>query len=265
MRHWRESSRLGEGRRPVNGGAGETEDRFDGPVTVDLLADLQAGLLDDRTAADVRRRARTDPEVARRLAILDRVRRDVAHLGVDAASAPDIPADVTARVGAAVGNQLPQAQGLLASRGAPSAHAARAVRFRTAAAALGLAAAVGAVAVGATMLLRPADPHTPSSTTASQPPGGLPLTDPEILGLLTQTPDPGSLADPARRASCFNGLGYPTDASVLGARPLDVRGRPGVLFLLAGDAPGRIDAVVVGEGCSAADSDLLARTVLGKP
>lgn len=240
------------------------DDRLDGPVTVGLLAELQAGLLDDRTAAGLRHRARTHPDVARRLAMLDRVRRDVARLGVDAGSAPDVPSDVTARVGAALRNQPPPPQGLPARRGAVSAHATRAARCRTAAAAFGLAAVVAAIAVGATMLLRPVDPHTASSSTASQPPGGLPLTDAEILSLLTQSPNLGALADPARRASCLNGLGYPTDASVLGARPLDVRGRAGVLLLLAGDAPGHVDAVVVGQGCSAADTDLLARTVVDK-
>ena len=34
----------------------------DPPLTVELLADLQAGLLDDESAARVRRRVRDDPE-----------------------------------------------------------------------------------------------------------------------------------------------------------------------------------------------------------
>ncbi|MGB7507646.1 MAG: hypothetical protein WA965_19700, partial [Mycobacterium sp.] len=49
-------------------------------VTPELLADLQAGLLDDNTAARVRRHARSDPGAARTLAELDAVRRGLAHL-----------------------------------------------------------------------------------------------------------------------------------------------------------------------------------------
>lgn len=137
---------------PVNSAASGHGDPFDGPVTVDLLANLQAGLLDDETAAGLRRRACTDPDVARDLARLDRIRRDVAHLGVDADSAAEIPADVAARVGAALSNQPP----LPGRGGGRRASAGRAplVRFKGAAAAIGLVAVVAAGAVGTAMLLR---------------------------------------------------------------------------------------------------------------
>ena len=74
------------------------DDRYELPVTVDLLADLQAGLLDDRTAARLRRRVRTDAAVKAQLAALDRVRRNLSALAVDSASAPNVPADVTATI-----------------------------------------------------------------------------------------------------------------------------------------------------------------------
>ena len=75
-----------------------------GPAAASLavLADLQAGLLDDATAANLRHRVRTDRGLARQLAALDRVRRELADLGGDTASAPDVPAAVTARLGAAL-------------------------------------------------------------------------------------------------------------------------------------------------------------------
>lgn len=104
MRHWPGKQFDPGGRQPVNS---ERRGHFEGPVTVDLLADLQAGLLDDDAAAELRRRARTDPGVADQLAALDRVRRAVADLGGDAASAPEVPADVTARIGATLRSQPP--------------------------------------------------------------------------------------------------------------------------------------------------------------
>ena len=59
------------------------DDRHDDPPTVDSLADLQAGLLDDETAAQLRERIRTDPGARQTMEALNRVRRDVAALGSD--------------------------------------------------------------------------------------------------------------------------------------------------------------------------------------
>lgn len=70
------------------------------PLTPEVLADLQAGLLDDATAAHIRRRVRADPHAAELLAGLDAARRAVADLG--AADAPDVPAEVVERIGRAL-------------------------------------------------------------------------------------------------------------------------------------------------------------------
>ncbi|MGB9226695.1 MAG: hypothetical protein WCB80_26345, partial [Mycobacterium sp.] len=61
------------------------------PLTVELLADLQAGLLDDDAAARVRKQVRTDPHAQDMLRALNQVRRDVAAVG--GAPAPDAPPD----------------------------------------------------------------------------------------------------------------------------------------------------------------------------
>jgi hypothetical protein len=242
------------------------------PIPLALLADLQAGLLDDDTAAMIRRRILDDPEPARRMAGLDRVRRDLADLGTDPASAPDAPPDVTARIAAALRAEPPPKHHVVESSPVTAAHAARGSgpRFRVAAAALGVGAALVAAGVGTVMLLHSPDRTAASDPTAeritvSRPTGGLPMTDPEILELLRQPPDLGPLADPQRRASCLSGLGYPTSAAVLGARPLAVDGRSGVLVLLPGDTPRAVNAVVVGLNCSSVDTGLLAERVVTRP
>ncbi|MBJ7337094.1 hypothetical protein [Mycolicibacterium sp.] len=229
---------------------GEARDG-DGPVPLDALADLQAGLLDDATAARLRRRARTEPDVARRLAALDRVRRSVADLGADVASAPDIPAEVTARIGATL-------------RAAPPAGAIPPTRTpspcpRRIAAAVGVAAILAAAAVGTVALIRD------GSREQSGASDGLPLSDEQIVDLLSQPPDLGVLADPQRRVSCLSGLGYPTSTSVLGARPVDVNGTSEVLILLPGDTPRRLNAVVVAPSCSSIDTGLRASRVVDHP
>ncbi|MEK0736652.1 hypothetical protein OSH86_16470, partial [Mycobacterium ulcerans] len=84
----------------MNGAEDETD--TDPALTVELLADLQAGLLDDETAAQVRRRIRTDPEAAATLEALQRVRRDVAQAGTDTSGLGDPPPHLPTRITDAV-------------------------------------------------------------------------------------------------------------------------------------------------------------------
>ena len=74
-----------------NESADHGEADADAPLTVELLADLQAGLLDDDAAARVRKRVRDDAEAQTTLRALNQVRCDVATLGADPTSAPDVP------------------------------------------------------------------------------------------------------------------------------------------------------------------------------
>lgn len=97
----------------------------------------------------------------------------------------------------------------------------------------------------------------------------VPLSADEIVGLLDRAPDFGSsggtLSDPARRASCLTGLGYPAATQVLGARPVEVNARPGVVLVIPGDSPHVLAVYVVSPNCSAADTGLLANTQVPRP
>jgi hypothetical protein len=224
----------------------------DGPITPDLLAELQSGLLDEAIAARLRQRIRGELRAAHMLAGLDRVRRDLADLGSDESSAPDVPAAVTARIGTA----------LHADRRTPKLHRLGLVT--------GLSAVLFAVVVGGVMLTRDPGPTRSASPTAekitvSRAQQGMPLSDPQIIDLLSSSPDYGPLADPQRRASCLSGLGYSADTTVLGARPVDVDGKAGVLVLLPGDVPKAVLALVVEPNCSSAHTGLLAHTVVTRP
>ena len=64
----------------------------------------------------------------------------------------------------------------------------------------------------------------------------MPLSESELVGLLHRPPDLGPLVDPARRASCLAGLGYPASTPVLGARQIRMEGRDAVILVLAADA-----------------------------
>ena len=73
----------------------------------------------------------------------ERVRRALAHLGADEASAPDVPGGLTARIGAAL-------------RAAPAAHAARTKprlgRLQLIGVIVGVGAAAAAITIGALAL-----------------------------------------------------------------------------------------------------------------
>jgi hypothetical protein len=191
---------------------------------------------------------------------LERVRRDLADLGTDATSAPEVPPAVTARVVAA----------LRAQRG--PAHAIRRPglpRLQMLGLIIGLGAAVAGVVVGALMLVRdpaPTRSHGPTaeSITVSRPPRDLPLSDPQIVALMSRAPDYGPLTDPQRRESCLDGLGY-SAMQVLGAQPLDMYGRPAVLMLLPGDTPKTVRGLVVEPHCNSAHTGLLANTLVTRP
>lgn len=88
----------------------------------------------------------------------------------------------------------------------------------------------------------------------------------QVLDLLHHTPDygppGGPLGDPSRRTSCLSGLGYPASTPVLGAQPIDIDARPAVLLVIPADTPDKLAVFAVAPHCSAADTGLLASTVV---
>lgn len=148
------------------------------------------------------------------------------------------------------------------------AHSTRpgAVPARRIVAAVGALAAGGGTVLGTVALVRAEHPG-PARTeahkiTAAAP--AFPLARTELLALLDRPADLGPLGDPARRASCLSGLGYPAAQPVLGARPIRLAGRDAVVLVL-GDDPARLSAVAVSDTCSSADTGLLADTTLRRP
>jgi len=240
----------------------------DQPLTVEALADLQAGLLDDDTAARMRKQVRADPDARQTMEALNRVRHDIAKLGTDAASAPDVAPEVVDGIAATL-----RVQRLDGSRRG-AAHTLRPGRLprstRVAVAGAGLAAAAVAAWLGTAALITapaptPSRPTTAEHITVSRPPMTIPLSDQQILALLDDKPDFGPLADPQRRTSCLAGLGYPANARVLGARPVQIVGRPAVLLVLPADTPGSITALAVAPTCSSVDTGLLADRHVDRP
>jgi hypothetical protein len=238
------------------------------PLTVEALADLQAGLVDDDTAARLRKKVRADPDARQTMDALNRVRRDIAALGTDASSAPEVAPQVVDSVFAALRAERPERSRRRAAHTVRPGRLPRSARVAVAVA--GLAAAAAAVWLGTAALITappptPSRPTTAEHITVSRPPMTIPLSDQQVLALLDGQPDLGLFADPQRRTSCLAGLGYPADARVLAARPVEIAGRPAILLVLPGDTPGTVAALAVAPTCSSVDTGLLADRIVNRP
>jgi hypothetical protein len=243
----------------------DDDGRNDPPPTVEALADLQAGLLDDNTAARLRKKVRADPDARQTISALNRVRREVADLGSDPSSAPDVDPAAVDRIGAALRAEPTRAVAAHAVRPGVLPRSARLTVAVTGLTAVAIAAWVGTRALITTPASTTSRPTTIEHITVSRPPLTIPLSDQQILALVDHDPDFGPLTDPRRRASCLSGLGYPANARVLGARPIEIAGHPAVLLVLPGDAPGDVKAVAVAPTCSAANTGLSADRIVTRP
>lgn len=190
------------------------------------------------------------------------LRRVLNRLGDDADSAPEVPADVTARIGAAL-RQASHVGGHVVIR-------PKLAGWQRAGLVAGVLALAAGLVGGVVMLGRTAEPAFPAGPTASLitvagPAGRFPLPEADLLAAVGSAPDLGPLTDPARRGSCLAGLGYSPTLHVLGGRQLEVAGRPAVVLLLPGPAPAQLSAVTVASTCNGAHTGLLAETVVARP
>lgn len=260
-------------------------------LSADLLADLDAGLLDPTRAAEVRAAAARDPHAAAVLAALAATRADLGEL-----ADPPVPAHYAARWDAALAAEAaapspapaehrdgadnarpeplagvpersdpdiprPTASPPGASRrlGASPARRRRTPFSRRRVRPALVAAAVLAATLVAGVVWAPRE---------ADPPLSLDGVDLARAGLTVRGDfDVGDLADPARRAGCLRAVAPPgvsPDALLLGGRDVVVDGRDGVLLLLAGGGPGRLQVVVVEPGCGPDGGVLLGvQTLVG--
>jgi hypothetical protein len=253
------------GIKPGEGDSAET----DPPLTVELLADLQAGLLDDDAAARLRKQIRADPGAQQVVHALNRVRCDVAAAGADLSATPAVAPAVIDGIGAAlraapIAGRQPRAHLHATHTVRPSERPqrGRALAAVTGLAATALAAGLGTAALIGTPTSAPSGPTTAQLITVSRPPMQIPLSDPQILALLDREPDYGPLSDPQRRASCLGGLGYPAATQALSAQPIEIAGHAAVLLVLSGRTPGKITALAVAPTCSSLNTGLLADRVV---
>jgi hypothetical protein len=204
------------------------------PWSVDLLADLHAGVLDEREAAELWPRVQADPEARTIIEALEATTADLASLAT--APAPPMPADVAARIDAALAQEARPGV-------APVVDLAAARRKRNQR--IGWISGVVAVAAAAVAAIAIAVPGTSDTTgtPVAAPPrsgqaGGPALAvrsdQPQaaVGQLSTGVKDYGPLGSAQRLSTCLQAAGFAPAASPIGVRPGTLDGQPAVLVLL---------------------------------
>ena len=232
------------------------------PITPEMLADLQAGLLDDATArgcAGGLHRSRCRRGLGRR-----RARHGDGAGGRRAAGRPTQAGGTSTPVGSSRSRRL-RRKAAHAARGSRP----RSRRLRRLGALAGLFAAVVAVGLGAVMLVRP--PPAPSSGPTAEHVTVSPrrtvyrCPTRRSSGCLPTGPTTGRspTRNAERPASTAWAIRRPPRCSVPG--PWTSPAALGVLLVLPGDTAKTVVALVVAPNCSAAGTELLASTVVTRP
>ncbi|WP_199440591.1 hypothetical protein [Umezawaea beigongshangensis] len=223
-----------------------SERRSDAPIgppwSVDLLADLHAGVLDPETEAELRPRVESDPEALEVLAALDATLADLSAL-------PPLimPDDVAARIDAALAEEAAKQR---AEQAAPaeqaaaiapvvSIDAARQRRAKRLGWGAGLLAAAAA-AVGVVVVALPGGGGDSSPPAAQQPPGAsdapplavrsdaLGEAYGEVFGLRNF----GPLENQTTLAGCLEGAGITGNLDPVGVSPVTLDGDSAVMAIL---------------------------------
>lgn len=214
---------------------------------VELLADLDADVLDPVQARHVRAAAAGDPAAAAVLAALAATRAQLATqppLTVP----PEVAARWTARLtpdgGGAADLETARQHGR---------YRHRPIRRRPGRAGRAVAAAALVAVLAGVLPTRP-DPPGPDVVRLTRI--DLATVGTSAIGVL----DLGELADTRRRAACLQAVGTPTAAAVLGGRRVLMDGAPGTLLVLGTGVLGRFRIVVVSPSCGT----LLAEATVGR-
>jgi hypothetical protein len=239
------------------------------PWSVDLLADLHAGALDDQTSRELWPRVNADPEARAVIEALDVIKVELGQLG----GAPPVPmpahfaAQLDAALEAEIFRAAPRQAPAPAGRpSAPVVNLADARRRRNRMMAWGagvLTAAAAAVAVTVAVLPGSGN-ETPGSAVASDKPP-LAVEGSNIsaaIGGVNNQRDYGPLKDQARLDECIKANGLdPAKSETAGVRQVTLDGKPGVFVLLTNGQSGQFRLLIVGPDCGPGNPSNMANTV----
>ncbi|MGK3199987.1 hypothetical protein [Amycolatopsis sp. MEPSY49] len=244
------------------------------PWSVDVLADLHAGVLEDAQAAELWPLVNADPEAREILAALDATQTDLASLAD--APAPPMPAEFAARLDAALAAEaaakFPNAgQAGPAPRDAQVVDLAAARRRRNKR--LGWAAGVLTAAAAAVVAVTVAIPNTTQQSgtpnvAAPAPTGPSVGSDGSgaqaLIGKAVGVRDFGPLQNEDRLDACIAAAGLDPKVRPEGIRPVNVGGKAGVMIILTTGKLAQFRLVAFGADCGPGNPAVLFDKVVGE-
>ena len=238
---------------------------LDPPYSRELLADLHAGALDEGLTAALWPRVRADHDATRVLTALDST---VRQLSAAPPASVAMPAHLAARMDAALaGLVAPPARVSDLAAARARRHGGRRRGVYVGAALVAAAAVAGVVALGSVL-----GSHSVSGTPQAAAPQAGPA--PQVLDLGSGTPGPQALAALGRQdygslsvntalPGCLQANGVRPATTVIGAAPVTLDGRRGILLLLPTGRVAVFTALVVGPECSAQNPATLSKVDIG--
>ncbi|WP_370969762.1 hypothetical protein [Amycolatopsis sp. cg9] len=244
------------------------------PWSVDVLADLHAGVLDDAQAAELWPLVDADPEARAILAALDATQADLASLAD--APAPPMPAEFAARLDAALAAEaaarFPEhAQAAPAPRDAQVVDLAAARRRRNKR--LGWAAGVLTAAAAAVVAVTVAIPNTSQQAgtpnVAAPAPSGPSVGNDgagaqALVGKAIGVRDFGPLQTEDKLDACIAAAGLDPKVRPEGIRPVNVGGKAGVMIILTTGKLAQFRLVAFGADCGPGNPAVLFDKVVGE-
>ncbi|WP_410667117.1 hypothetical protein [Amycolatopsis sp. cmx-4-68] len=243
------------------------------PWSVDVLADLHAGVLDDDRAAELWPLVKADPEAREILAALDATQADLASLAD--APAPPMPAELAARLDAALAAEA-AAKFPSTQQAGPAPQGAQVVDLAAArrrnkrlgwAAGVLTAAAAAVVAVTVAIPDTAQQPGTPN-VAAPAPTGPSVGSDgagaQALVGKAIGVRDFGPLQNEDRLDGCIAAAGLDPKVRPEGIRPVNVGGQAGVMIILTTGKLAQFRLVAFGADCGPGHPAVLFDKVVGE-
>ncbi|MEV6874917.1 hypothetical protein [Amycolatopsis sp. NPDC051128] len=246
------------------------------PWSVDVLADLHAGVLDDAQAAELWPLVDADPEARAILDALDATRTDLASLA--AAPAPPMPAEFAARLDAALAAEaaaaFPRATQAPRPAGPGDAQvvdlaAARRRRNTRLGWAAGILTAAAAAVVAVTVALPSTSPKDGTPNVAAPAPAGPSVGSDgsgaqALVGKAVGVRDFGPLGNEDRLDACIAAAGLDPKVRPEGVRPVNVGGKAGVMIILTTGKLAQFRLVAFGADCGPGNPAVLFDKVVGE-
>lgn len=251
------------------------------PWSVDVLADLHAGVLDDTAAAELWPLVNADPEARAILDALDATQADLAALAE--APAPRMPAEFAARLDAALAAEAAAAfPGQAGPRSATQAPrqagpgnapvvdlaAARRRRNKRLGWTAGVLTAAAAAVVAVTLAIPGTSQQTGTPNVAAPPTGPSVGSDgagaQALIGKAVGVRDFGPLQNEDRLDACIAAAGLDPKVRPEGIRPVNVGGKAGVMIILTTGKLAQFRLVAFGADCGPGNPAVLFDKVVGE-